>query len=201
MLVGKCWATQYNHPNNTNATHHILIQNGWEGFSISTTSQDYISSTTTWLVTHACSSFSLLGAGAQRTQRFHSISLWSRPTAKVLPFALTLRCSASRQNQPSSSCTVQYSCASQMIRSPASLWASGAGELALVIWAVVMPVFFCFFFSSNACRTVIRWLKGRQWEQTPLKACSHTDPSGSKSPRRLTLAVSSWTFLNQHHRL
>lgn len=28
MLVSKCWATQYNQPNNTNGLHHVLIQNG-----------------------------------------------------------------------------------------------------------------------------------------------------------------------------
>lgn len=39
MLVSKCWATQYNHPNNTNGSQHILIQNGWECIFISSTAQ------------------------------------------------------------------------------------------------------------------------------------------------------------------
>lgn len=136
MLVNKCWATQYNHPNNTNGSHHILIQNGWECLFY------FYYNWKNWLFHNSCSSSSLLHTGAPRTTPFHSItSRWTVPTDKVRPFISTLTCSASPQNPTSSSCTVWFSCASQMIRSPASLWARGAiHPLSSVNWPVGQSV-------------------------------------------------------------
>lgn len=135
----------------------------------------------------------------RRMTHFHSVTTM----AKILMFGSTFKCFASPLDRWSSICTALFSCATVMNRSPASLWAHSAMISHLLngmswLWGeggVSLS------FSVILSRTVIRSLRERRWERTPLKACCHWDPSRSESPRRLTpvsssgLRVSMWSSL------